>query len=103
MRVPLPGCGTGTVNSHWREVVFNNELMTGYINTGINPFSVLSIAAQEDLGYTVNYAAADAYTRVFMAPPMEGAPPLSLGDDIRHGPIYVVDAAGTVVRVILNR
>ena len=98
-----PLCGSGTVNSHWREVVFNNELMTGYINSGINPFSVLSIAAQEDLGYTVNYAAADAYTRVFMAPPMEGTPPLSLGDDIRHGPIYVVDAAGTVVRVILNR
>jgi len=30
--------------------------------------SVLSIAAQEDLGYTVNYAGADAYSHIFMAP-----------------------------------
>src|SRR6267378_3264140 len=96
-----PTCGAGTVNSHWREVVFDNELMTGFLNSGNNPLSVLSIAAQEDLGYTVNYAGADAYSHIFMAPPaVGGAPPLVLGDDIRHGPIYVVDATGTVVRVI---
>jgi hypothetical protein len=29
-----------------------------------------------------------------------GAPPLVMSDDIRHGSIYVVDASGTVVRVI---
>ena len=96
----FPVCGAGTVNSHWREVVFGNELMTGYLGSGSTPLSVLSIAAQEDLGYTVNYAAADAYTHIFMAPAPGGGQPLFLGDDVRHGPIYVVDARGTVVRVI---
>jgi hypothetical protein len=96
-----PTCGAGAVNGHWREVVFGNELMTGFLNSGSNPLSVLSIAAQEDLGYTVNYAGADAYSHIFTAPPVGGGgPPLVLGDDIRHGPIYVVDATGTVVRVI---
>jgi hypothetical protein len=96
-----PTCGAGTVNGHWREGVFGSELMTGFINPGTNPLSVLSVAAQEDLGYTVNYAGADAYSHIFMAPTVGGGgPPLALGDDIRHGPIYVVNAAGTVVRVI---
>jgi hypothetical protein len=98
----FPACSLGTVNSHWREVVLGNELMTGYINSGSNPLSVVSIAAQEDIGYTVNYAGADAYTHVFTAPPVSGAPPVILGDDVRHGPIYVVDATGTVLRVIIQ-
>jgi hypothetical protein len=96
-----PTCGALTANGHWREVVFGNELMTGFINSGSNPLSVLSVAAEEDLGYTVNYAGADAYSHTFTAPPVGTAPPpLVLGDDIRHGPIYVVDPAGAVVRVI---
>jgi len=92
-------CGAGTANGHWRETVFGNELMTGYINSGTNPLSVLSIAADQDLGYTVNYDAADPYTHVFTAPAASGAAPLYLGNDIRHGPIYLVDALGRVVGV----
>jgi hypothetical protein len=65
-----------------------------------NPLSLVSIAAQEDIGYTINYAAADTYTHVFTAPPLSLGAPVALGDDIRHGPIYVVNAAGTVIRVI---
>jgi len=91
------GCGAGTVNGHWREPVFTNELMTGYINNGVNPLSILSVAAQEDLGYTVNYAAADPYVHAFSARAAGGAAPLYLGDDIRSGPILVVDAVGRVV------
>lgn len=99
-----PTCGAGTVNSHWREVVMTNELMTGFINAGTNPLSVFSVAADEDLGYSVNYAAADPYFHTFMAPPAGGAPaPLWLGNDVRRGPIYVVDARGAVVRVIPPR
>ncbi len=94
------GCGQGTVNGHWREPVFTNELMTGYINNGPNPLSIMTVAAQEDLGYTVNYAAADAYTHTFNARAAGGAAPLYLGDDIRRGPIAVVDEAGRVVRTL---
>jgi hypothetical protein len=61
--VPVEGTqgADGTINSHWRESAFGNELMTGFINSGTNPLSVMSIRSLEDLGYTVNPAVADAY------------------------------------------
>lgn len=55
--------GGGTRDSHWRESVFGNELMTGWINTAPNPLSRVTAASLADLGYTVNMAAADVYTR----------------------------------------
>ena len=62
--VPVEGSagGDGTVNSHWRESVFGNELMTGFINSGKNPLSIMTIRSLEDLGYTVDTTAADPYT-----------------------------------------
>jgi subtilisin-like proprotein convertase family protein len=54
--------GRGTRDSHWRESVFGNELMTGIHNNGVfNPISRLTIASLEDLGYEVNYDAAQDY------------------------------------------
>ena len=35
--------GAGTRDGHWRESVLANELMTGWINAGSNPLSVLSV------------------------------------------------------------
>ena len=63
--VPVPVSNTGgpgTREGHWRESVFGNELMTGYLNTGPNPLSRLTIASLDDLGHTVNYNAADPYS-----------------------------------------
>jgi hypothetical protein len=54
--------GSGTADGHWRETTFGNELMTGFINAGVNPLSTISIQSLGDLGYVVNPAAADAYT-----------------------------------------
>jgi hypothetical protein len=54
--------GPGTADSHWRESVFGNELMTGFINAGSNPLSRLTIASLADLGYLVDVGAADAYS-----------------------------------------
>jgi hypothetical protein len=61
--VPVEGSqgSDGTINSHWRESTFGNELMTGFVNSGTNPLSVMSIRSLEDLGYTVNPAVADQY------------------------------------------
>jgi Leishmanolysin len=53
--------GAGTRDGHWRESIFANELMTGFINTGFNPLSRVTIASIADLGYQVNLAAADPY------------------------------------------
>lgn len=88
-----PACGVGTVNSHWREVVFGNELMVGFLPS--NPqLSVVTAASLEDLGYTVNYAGADAYTHTFTVSPLTTQPRVALGNDIWRGPLYVATPDG---------
>ncbi|GEM_PF-844581 len=61
--VPIANTGgPGTREGHWRELVFGNELMTGFHGQGVvNPISRLTIACLEDLGYEVNYDAADDF------------------------------------------
>lgn len=56
--------GEGTAGAHWRESVFGTELMTGYAEpAGVAmPISRITVGALEDLGYSVNYAAADPYS-----------------------------------------
>lgn len=54
--------GAGTANSHWRESTFDKELMTGFIDQSPNPLSVITIGSLADLGYNVNFGAADPYT-----------------------------------------
>jgi len=54
--------GPGTFGGHWRESVFANELMTGYLNAGANLLSTMSIASLIDLGYEVSLPVADAFT-----------------------------------------
>jgi hypothetical protein len=53
--------GSGTADAHWRDTVFGNELLTGYLSSGANPLSRITVASLADLGYSVNFAAADAY------------------------------------------
>jgi len=70
--------GLGTVVGHWRESVFGNELMTGYLNAGSQPMSRMTIAALADLGYGVNLAAADPYSIPSMSAARVAAPALEL-------------------------
>lgn len=81
--VAVEGCGdAGTADGHWREmfttnctgsgtqrlpvggtVAFDAELMTGYAEaTAVMPWSKMSIASFQDLGYTVNLLAADPFS-----------------------------------------
>jgi Ca2+-binding RTX toxin-like protein len=54
--------GQGTADAHWRESVLGNELMTGFLNSGIeNPLSRITVASLADLGYQVNLNIADTY------------------------------------------
>jgi hypothetical protein len=55
--------GAGTRDSHFRESVFGNELMTGYLSSGVNPLSRITVASMADLGYEVNMMAADSFAR----------------------------------------
>lgn len=62
--------GSGTANVHWAESVFDRELMTGYAESNSNmPLSRLTIAGLADLGYTVNFQAAEAYA---LGPALQG-------------------------------
>jgi hypothetical protein len=61
-QVPVENSGgLGTVATHWREQVFGNELMTGFMATQGNPLSRVTLGCLEDLGYTVIMEAADPY------------------------------------------
>lgn len=62
--VPLANVGGGgTAGAHWREANLSTELMTGFINSGTpNPLSRVTVAALEDIGYTVDLSAADSYS-----------------------------------------
>jgi len=55
------GGGEGTRDSHWRETIFRNELMSGFVDGPKNPLSRVTVASLADLGYVVNMAAAEKY------------------------------------------
>jgi leishmanolysin len=54
--------GRGTRDGHWRESVFKNELMSGFISAPGNPLSKVTVASLKDMGYRVNMSAAEAYS-----------------------------------------
>ena len=56
------GGGAGTADAHWRESIFDSELMTGFADTPPMPFSALTTGALEDHGYLVNYFAVDPFS-----------------------------------------
>lgn len=61
--VPVEGTGgPGTRNSHWRETVFRNELMSGFIAAAGNPLSKVTVGSLKDIGYVVDMSKAEPYT-----------------------------------------
>lgn len=102
-RVPVENSGgPGTINSHWRESVLKNELMTGFLDNNTNPLSAITVASLQDLGYSVNIANADpfVFSPFLMAPGSKSASSIPLVNDIDTFPVQVVDARGRVVRII---
>jgi hypothetical protein len=97
--VGITGCGSGTINSHWKELTFRTELMTGYVSgPGIpNPFSRMTIQSLADMGYVVNINAEDPYT---VPPPslMSPFPAFSIKMPEPHGPLDERDSSGRVTR-----
>ena len=92
--------GAGTINSHWRDQVFDPEIMTGFLNAGVNPLSAISVRSLEDLGYDVSAAGADAFTldpTFRIASQRRGR---RMIDDVISDPIRRIDANGRVVGVI---
>ncbi|HYV99468.1 MAG TPA: leishmanolysin-related zinc metalloendopeptidase [Gemmatimonadaceae bacterium] len=99
-KVPVENTGgAGTINSHWRESVLGNELMTGFLSGAINPLSVLTVRSLQDLGYSVNVAAADPFNIATALRSDVGVVKVQMPGDIRTGPLYSIDNAGTIRRI----
>lgn len=98
--IPVEGTGgPGTWNSHWRESIFQNELMTGYIGSGANPLTAMTIASLQDLGYAVDYATAEPLGFT-LAGLRRLAPPARKLTEVRlSSPIIVSDDSGRVIEM----
>lgn len=53
--------GSGARESHWRELLFGDELLTGFLSGNNRPLSRMSVASFEDMGYEVDYDRADPF------------------------------------------
>jgi Big-like domain-containing protein/leishmanolysin len=61
-KVPVENTGgAGTVDSHWRESIFDTELMTGFVDLTSNPLSAVTAASLADEGYQIDQTKTDAY------------------------------------------
>lgn len=103
----FPNCGAGSYNGHWREATFDTELMSPLAEAAgvLTPLSILTVTSLEDLGYTVNYAAAEPYAQVFtLQSALRAVAGLSTGvmyyDDRYRGNEYFTNPAGQIVRVV---
>ena len=93
-KVPVENeAGPGSQDSHWREAVFGAELMSPFVNNGVqNPLSRITIQSLADLGYGVDVSQGEPYSLPLAAnlvSPDRG-PGIDLRDDIRRGSILVV-------------
>ena len=53
--------GSGSQDSHWRESVMDNELMTPFFGGGSAPLSAITVQAMADMGYQVDASQAETY------------------------------------------
>ncbi|HET9452726.1 MAG TPA: leishmanolysin-related zinc metalloendopeptidase [Gemmatimonadaceae bacterium] len=100
--------GPGTADVHWEENVFDTELMTGFVENPASamPMSKMTVRSLRDIGYTVNAANFDDYTKPFGAlrgegstvsgvrTRWEGAPPVA---------VFAIDRNGRIVKQLRRR
>lgn len=93
--------GSGTEGSHWRESVFDDELMTGYLNSGTtNPLSAVTVRSLGDQFYAIDPAAADSYqlpSGSALRMSVSGGGLLELGDDLIDVRVRGLDDRGNVL------
>ena len=83
--------GAGTRDGHWRESVFGNELMTGWVTRGGNPLSALTIASLIDMGYGANASAASGFA---LSSYSGSALSVKLGHEVMKRPKFKIDRRG---------
>jgi len=98
-KVPVEdGGGSGTQDGHWRESVFDTELMTGWIDAGANLVSLVTVESLDDMGYTVDPGEAASYglpaSPSIIPRPGGVAISLKLEGDVERRPIEVIGSDG---------
>ena len=93
-KVPLEGgARVGISDGHWRESVFEHELMTPHLTGDSQPLSLITLESLYDIGYEVHLAEADSFRlSVEGRPAMErgAGPVVDLGNDIATIPIRIL-------------
>jgi hypothetical protein len=90
--------GAGSRDTHWRESVFTNEIMTPFLEQGPNPYSAMTVRSLGDLGYVVSTALADNFTiatAALRAAPSTDTPIAEFAEPIR--PRYALDDQGGLI------
>lgn len=91
-------------HSHWREDVFDNEVMTPSLEVGVpQPVSAILLEAMGDLGYVVDIGLADDYTLPGSRPiadRVQPGPAFDLSGDVVHGPVAILGTDGSVADII---
>lgn len=83
--------GDGTREGHWRESVFGNELMTGWVTRGGNPLSALTIASLTDLGYSATTTVASGFS---LSSYSSATLAVKLGKEVMKRPKFKIDRRG---------
>lgn len=93
----------GSGDSHWRDWVFDHELMSPTQNVGVaDPLSAVTIQSLADLGYAVDVGLAEAYALpgAVTEHAAESVDRIVYGDDTPRAPIIVVGRTGRIVGTI---
>jgi hypothetical protein len=90
--------GAGTAEVHWRESVFDTELMTGFADAPPMPFSALTTGALEDQGYLVNYLAIDPFALAALRFPAFPRSAAEMEYDVVLEPIGALGPSGVLRR-----
>jgi hypothetical protein len=99
-KVPVENTGGSAVtDKHWREAVLGRELMSGFLNAGANPLSVLTIRSLQDIGYTVQTVTADPFFLNLSLTAGTPGPVVDLRNDVFDGPLYSIDAQGRIRQI----
>ena len=104
-KVPVENETTwGSVDIHWRESVFGEELMTSGLREGVADYlSAITIQSLADIGYTVDVEEADGYTlpgASSVASAIEGGPAIRIREEVVTSPAVFYERHGRVKRVV---
>lgn len=100
-KVPVENSGLqGSADGHWRESVFDEELMSAFLAVGTQPLSPITLESMYEIGYEINLGVADGFGLSAGGMVKPRGPGIHLFNDIARLPIRGVDEKGRVVVVV---